>query len=561
MWCVENFRPGVMARLGLGYAQAQALKPDIVYCSVSGYGQSGPLRDWPAIDNIVQATSGMMSLGGDPGDPPMRVGFPVVDTLTGQTAAFAILAALLKRQRSGQGEYIDVAMMDASLAFMASAVVPFLVTGQPMERTGNTGYSGQPTAALFEAADGNLISLGVVQQSQFESLARLLGHEEWLDRSAFRYAGSSPRQHLELHAPCCPPCCGSARPRFGKQLLSSAGVPCGMVRDVAQASALPHLEQRGIKIPLKVPGLPAGDDVAILNAGFLFDSDGPPSAIRRRRRASTPRNCCAGSGSMPGNALRFCSTHRTSPGDHMHPRAFQSVCLASLCVLCGTGQHRCARPTRRQKNRLSASTKVIRPPSIPIRSRPPFTCRCAMASGLAVDLYRPAAGNQAAEGRFPVVWHHTLDRRAVSQPGGQCRLCHSGIDEVRLCRRARGAPRTRRIVRRSARLQRSHRGAGCVRDQRVAGAPVLVRRQGWHHRLLEYRGGCHACHHRTAAASAGGVRRLFCLGHLRLDAARRHIRAVGHRGSAHRRGGFEIQTGGRRRSRKCCCCKRRRNTK
>jgi CoA:oxalate CoA-transferase len=271
---VENFRPGVMARLGLGYEEARALKPDIVYCSVSGYGQSGPLRDWPAIDNIVQATSGMMSLGGEPGDPPMRIGFPVVDTLTGQTAAFAILAALLRRQRGGQGEYIDVAMMDASLAFMASAVVPFLVTGRPMERTGNTGYSGQPTAALFEAADGSLISLGVVQQSQFEALARVLGHEEWLIDPRFptpdlRRANTSALQAL-LSAVL------RQRPAaVWEHLLSSAGVPCGMVRDVAQASALPHLQQRGIKIPLKVPGLPVSSDVEILNAGFLFKNDGP----------------------------------------------------------------------------------------------------------------------------------------------------------------------------------------------------------------------------------------------------------------------------------------------
>ncbi len=271
---VENFRPGVMARLGLGYAAAKALKADIVYCSVSGYGQSGPLRDWPAIDNIVQATSGMMSLGGEPGDPPMRVGFPVVDTLTGQTAAFAILAALLKRQRSGQGEYIDVAMMDASLAFMASAVVPFLVTGQPMERTGNTGYSGQPTAALFEAADGNLISLGVVQQSQFESLARLLGREEWLIDPRFTTPDLRRANASALQASLSDVL--RQRPAaVWEQLLSSAGVPCGMVRDVAQASALPHLERRGIKIPLKVPGLPAGNEVEILNAGFLFENDGP----------------------------------------------------------------------------------------------------------------------------------------------------------------------------------------------------------------------------------------------------------------------------------------------
>ena len=104
----------------------------------------------------------------------------MVDTLTGQTAAFAILAALLRRERSGEGDYIDVAMFDATLAFMASAVVPCLVTGRALERTGNTGYSGQPTSALFKARDGHSISLGVVQQHQFELLARLLEQPQWL---------------------------------------------------------------------------------------------------------------------------------------------------------------------------------------------------------------------------------------------------------------------------------------------------------------------------------------------------------------------------------------------
>src|SRR5690606_26663107 len=182
---VENFRPGVMERLGLGYSTVKPLKPDIVYCSVSGYGQSGPRRDWPAIDNIVQATSGMMSLGGDPDGPPTRVGFPVVDTLTGQTAALAILAALFRRERSGEGEYLDIAMFDATVAFMTSAVVPYLVTGRALERTGNTGYSGQPTSAVFRARDGRYLSLGVVQQRQFEVLARVLGREHWLDDSRF----------------------------------------------------------------------------------------------------------------------------------------------------------------------------------------------------------------------------------------------------------------------------------------------------------------------------------------------------------------------------------------
>lgn len=271
---LENFRPGVMTRLGLGYDAAKALNPDIIYCSVSGYGQSGPLRDWPAIDNIVQATSGMMSLGGEPGDPPMRVGFPAVDTLTGQTAAFAILAALLRRERSGGGELIDVAMLDASLAFMTSAVVPYLVTGKALERTGNTGYSGQPTSALFEAGDGRLISLGVVQQSQFAALARHLGREDWLDDPRFadpevRRTNSAAMQEAlgaELRA-------RSAAEWEAE--MSAVGIPCGMVREVGEAASLSHLESRGAKLPLTVPGLPGREQVEIINAGFRMRDDGP----------------------------------------------------------------------------------------------------------------------------------------------------------------------------------------------------------------------------------------------------------------------------------------------
>ena len=271
---IENFRPGVMARLGLGYDAVRQLKPDIVYCSVSGYGQSGPLRDWPAIDNIVQATSGMMSLGGAPGDPPARVGFPVVDTLTGQTAAFAVLAALFRRQRTGVGEYIDVAMMDASLAFMASAVVPYLVTGQTLERTGNTGYSGQPTAALFEAGDGKLISLGVVQQGQFEGLARLLDRGSWLQDPRYLTADLRRANASSLTAELTE----SLRRRPAAEweaVMSAAGVPCGMVRNVDEAASLPHLRDRGLKIPLHVPGLANREHVDIVNAGFLFGEGGP----------------------------------------------------------------------------------------------------------------------------------------------------------------------------------------------------------------------------------------------------------------------------------------------
>jgi CoA:oxalate CoA-transferase len=271
---VENFRPGVMSRLGLDYETARSLQPRIVYCSISGYGQSGPRRDWPAIDNIVQASSGMMTLGGTVGDAPSRVGFPVVDTLTGQTAAFAILAALLRRERQGRGEYIDVAMFDASISFMTSAVVPYLVTGQPPERTGNVGYSGQPTSGLFATADGRRVSLGVVQQPQFEALAKELDCLHWLSDPRFLTPDLRRRHSDAVHAEVAKVFMQAPAAEWETR-LSAAGIPCGMVRDVGEAVSLPALDERGLKIDLNIPTLPDRTDVSIVNAGFLMNEDGP----------------------------------------------------------------------------------------------------------------------------------------------------------------------------------------------------------------------------------------------------------------------------------------------
>lgn len=289
---VENFRPGVMERLGLGQQAMRQMNPRLVYCSVSGYGQSGPRRDWTAIDNIVQATSGMMSLGGEPGAPPVRVGFPVVDTLTGQTAAFAIVAALLRRERSGNpqggGEYIDVAMFDATLAFMASAVVPWLVTGKALERTGNIGYSGQPTSALFIARDGRRLSLGVVQQHQFVALARVLGHEEWLQQPLF-----ADPETRRANAPAITAALSAVFAQRDaaewESLLSTHGIPCGMVREIGEAASLPELESRQLLLPLTVPGLPQRESVHVLGAGFRSESGietrpgAPPRPDQHRR--------------------------------------------------------------------------------------------------------------------------------------------------------------------------------------------------------------------------------------------------------------------------------------
>lgn len=265
---VENYRPGVIDRLGLGYEAVKQLRPDIVYCSVSGYGQQGEQRNWPAIDNIVQATSGMMMLSGAEGDPPVRVGFPIVDTLTGQTAAVAILGALMQRERTGQGAYIDVSMLEATLAFMTSALTPFLVTGNALKRLGNTGYSELPTAGLFTARDGRHISLGVVQENQFVLLAGLLGQEQWLVDPRFATVDAR-RTNFDAMVGELGAILALRDAADWEAELSAAGIPCGMVRRVDEAAQLCSPEA------LLDIDLPNMGQVRVPNAGFRMTPGNP----------------------------------------------------------------------------------------------------------------------------------------------------------------------------------------------------------------------------------------------------------------------------------------------
>lgn len=268
---IENFRPGVIARLGLSYEAVRETNPAVIFCSVSGYGQNSPQRDWPAIDNIVQATTGMMLLSGGEGEPPIKVGFPIVDTLAGQTAALAILSAIVQRQATGEGAYIDVSMFDATLAFMTSAITPYLVTGKAMRRMGNTGYSGLPTASLFECKDGRQISLGIVQDNQFTAFARLVGQERWLDDPRF----STPKARRANFDAMHDELARTFRDRDAAQWeaeLSANGVPCGMIRtvneavDMASGSGLLHVA---------IEGIPQIGSLAIPNAGFAMAPGGP----------------------------------------------------------------------------------------------------------------------------------------------------------------------------------------------------------------------------------------------------------------------------------------------
>jgi crotonobetainyl-CoA:carnitine CoA-transferase CaiB-like acyl-CoA transferase len=171
---VENFRPGVMRGLGLDYATVAALNPGLVYCSVSGFGQTGPLRDRPAYDHVVQAITGMAMLNGDADQDPVKVGFPVVDIATGMNAASAILAALLRKVRFGKGQYIDLSMVDSAVTLMSTTVNGFLSTGREAQRIGNRGFTGSPGCDTFDTARG-FLAIGANTGLQFVSMCSVLG--------------------------------------------------------------------------------------------------------------------------------------------------------------------------------------------------------------------------------------------------------------------------------------------------------------------------------------------------------------------------------------------------
>lgn len=268
---VENFRPGVMARFGLNAETLQATNPGLVYCSVSGFGQSGPMRDFPAIDQIVQSVSGLMGLSGRPGDEAIRIGIPIVDTFSGLLAAFAIQSALLRRARNGgTGQTIDVAMLDATLVMMLSVVNPLLIAGEQPVRTGNRGFSRAPTADTFTTAAGQ-VTVGAVQQDQVERLLEVLGLGHLAGDPRFATMDARVAHADALSAELARAFLGRTADEWVER-LNAARVPAGAVKSVGEALALPQIATRGLRMHVSTAG---GRSYEALNAGFRFREDGP----------------------------------------------------------------------------------------------------------------------------------------------------------------------------------------------------------------------------------------------------------------------------------------------
>ncbi len=240
---IENFRPGVMDRLGLGYDALRELQPRLVYCAISGFGQDGPLKDNPAYDQIVQGLSGVMSVTGDAASAPLRVGYPVADTIGGLTAAFAIAAALVRRARTGEGECIDVSMLEATLVTMGWQVSNWLIAGVRPQPLGNENMTAAPSG-LFATGDGPL-NIAANQQQQFEALARLIGRPDLATDPRFADREDRKRNRFALKAEI-EGALAARSAREWSELFNAQGVPAGEVLGIPEVLEHPQVIARDL---------------------------------------------------------------------------------------------------------------------------------------------------------------------------------------------------------------------------------------------------------------------------------------------------------------------------
>ncbi len=265
---VENFRPGVMERLGVGYEALKAVNPALIYCAISGFGQDGPWVHRPAYDQIIQGASGVMSITGDADSAPLRVGYPVADTVGGITAAFAVAAALNAKPR---GAFIDVSMLEAVLATMGWVVSNYLIAGVEPGANGNENVTSAPSGA-FEAG-GGLINIAANKDEQWVLLTDHLGLSALQARPEYATREDRKRNRLALKAEL--EAVLKTRPaRDWAKELNRIGVPSGAVLTVPEILQMPQVADRGFLNAFRdVPGV--GRDIQVATTGIKIDGDAP----------------------------------------------------------------------------------------------------------------------------------------------------------------------------------------------------------------------------------------------------------------------------------------------
>jgi len=249
---VENYRPDVMERMGLGYATLAAQNPRLIYCAISGFGHTGPEALKPAYDQIIQGLSGVMAVNGDERLNPLRAGFPVCDTVGGLNAAFAILAALYHRERTGEGQFVDVAMLDSIMPLMGWVAANLLIGGQQPVLMGNDNFTAAPSGT-FRTRDG-WVNIAANKQEQWEALCEELGLAELLADPRFQKRDTRKKNRKEL-TPILEARLTQCPTSVWVQRLNARDVPTGAILSLEDALRQPQVRHRGTLADVPVEGI------------------------------------------------------------------------------------------------------------------------------------------------------------------------------------------------------------------------------------------------------------------------------------------------------------------
>ncbi len=248
---MENFRPGVMDKLGIGYAALSQINPRLIYCAISGFGQTGPQRLGAGYDGKIQAMSGIMAITGHAETGPTRAGFAVCDVLSGATAAFGVSSALFQRNATGKGQLVDVSMLEATLAFLSGQIADYSVAGHKQQLSGNQAVSRRPTANLFKAGDGYIL-LAVNTEKQYQSLMIALGCEDTFRDPRFSDWFERQKNEPALRA-IIEERLATRSPREWEKILEAAGAPCASIWKVEETIDHPQIVARGAIQELDTP--------------------------------------------------------------------------------------------------------------------------------------------------------------------------------------------------------------------------------------------------------------------------------------------------------------------
>lgn len=249
---VENFRPGVMKRLGLDYETLKEINPGLVYCAISGFGQTGPDAFKPAYDQIIQGLSGEMSVNGDERLNPLRAGFPVCDTVGGLNGAFAIMAALYHRERTGEGQFIDIAMLDSIMPHMGWVAANLLMADREPVPMGNDNFTAAPSG-VFRTADG-FINIAANKQEQWEAVCDVLGVPGLKTDERFQKRDTR-KQNRKLLTPLLEEKLSKRGTQHWVEVLNKNGVPSGAILGLREALNQPQVEHRETLKDVEVEGV------------------------------------------------------------------------------------------------------------------------------------------------------------------------------------------------------------------------------------------------------------------------------------------------------------------